>query len=327
MNNRTILWYIVFMLLYKALKKYLVYLAIERSVSDQTLRAYQGDIAQFFEFIESEYSEDVSLKKIDYLAVKSFLANLLKNGYSKNSVSRKSASLKSLFFFCKQRGFIEHNPTIGLQTPKIDKELPVFANLQAIEKMMELPDMTNRKGLRDKAILEILYGTGMRLSEIAGCNVQSCDFTKGIIRVLGKRRKERLLPLSGKASQSLKLYLQDTHNLPRSACENRQLFLDFFKGNLRKPLFLGRENRRISKRTIQRIVRKYLTNAANLSQMSPHVLRHSFATHLLDAGADLRAVQELLGHVNLSTTQIYTHVTTDKLRRVYDKAHPRALDN
>ncbi|MCD6379494.1 tyrosine recombinase XerC [bacterium] len=315
------------MFLYKALKEYLIYIAIERRVSAQTLRAYQGDITQFFEYIESEFSERALLENIDYLAVKSFLANLLKKGYSKNSVSRKSASLKSLFFFCKKRGFIEHNPTIGLRTPRVDKELPVFANLQAIERMMELPDMTDRKGLRDKAILELLYGTGMRLSEITGCNIGSCDFAKGIIRVLGKRSKERLLPLSGKSAQSLKLYLQDTHNLPSIACENRQLFLDFFKDNLEKSLFLGRENKRISKRTIQRIVGKYLKHAANLSKMSPHVLRHSFATHLLDAGADLRAVQELLGHVNLSTTQIYTHVTTDKLRRVYDQAHPRALDD
>ncbi len=314
------------MLLYKALKEYLIYLGIERSVSDQTLRAYQCDIKQFFEYIESQISEDASLGDIDYLTVKSFLALLLKKGYSKSSVARKSASLKSLFFFCKQRDFIEHNPTIGLQTPKANKELPVFANLKAIERIMDLPDLNDNKGVRDKAILELLYGTGMRLSELTGCNIGSCYFQKGIIKVLGKRSKERYLPLSGKACDSLKLYLKEAHNAPESVCRSRQKFLNFFKGNLDKPLFLGRKNRRISKRTIQRIVRKYLICAANLSKMSPHVLRHSFATHLLDAGADLRAVQELLGHVNLSTTQIYTHITTEKLREAYDQAHPRALE-
>ena len=282
---------------------------------------------QFFEYIESEFSENAVLENIDYLSLKSFMAHLIKKGYSKNSVLRKAASLKSFFFYCKKRGFIKHNPAVGLKTPRADKELPVFATLKAIERMMELPNTSDRKGIRDKAVLELLYGTGMRLSEITGCTIGSCDFSKGVIKVLGKRRKERLLPLSGNSAKSLKLYLQSANNLPSIAFENRKMFLEYFKGDLEKPLFIGRENKGISKRTIQRIVEKYLKHAANLSKMSPHVLRHSFATHLLDAGADLRAVQELLGHVNLSTTQIYTHVTTDKLRRAYDQAHPRALDD
>jgi len=314
------------MVFYKALKKYAIYLGIEKKVSEETLRAYQGDIIQFFDYVRSETGKSPSLKSIDFIVVKSYVSSLVREGYSRRSVSRKGASLKSFFFFCKKRGYIERDPTLGLQTPKTGRDLPVFASRKAVDRMMELPDTRTSRGIRDRAVLELLYGTGMRLSELAGCDVADCDFWEETIKVLGKRNKERLLPLSGKAAEALKSYIVDAHGASRGAISSRDRYFEHFRGRLDTPLILGRGKSRISKRTVQRIVKKYLMQTASLSRLSPHVLRHSFATHLLDAGADLRAVQELLGHVNLSTTQIYTHVSTERIREVYDQAHPRASE-
>jgi len=314
------------MLLYEALKEYVVYLGIEKKVSDETLRAYQADVEQFLDFLTEKTDEEPELGNIDYIAVKSFMVDMVKNGYSRRTVSRKLAAIRSFFFFCRRHGLTDRNPTVGIHAPRTGRDLPVFASKQAIERMMEIPDRSNKKGVRDRAVLELLYGTGMRLSEIRSCNVGSCDFRAGTVKVIGKRDKERILPLTGKSAESLKSYIRDVHAAPETAFRDRARYLDYFRDRLDTPLFLGRKRNRISKRTIQRIVKKYLMQVANLSRVSPHVLRHSFATHLLDEGADLRAVQELLGHVNLSTTQIYTHVTTEKLKAVYKKAHPRAGD-
>jgi len=314
------------MLLYEALKEYVVYLGIEKKVSDETLRAYQADVEQFLDFLTEKTDEEPELGNIDYIAVKSFMVDMVKNGYSRRTVSRKLAAIRSFFFFCRRHGLTDRNPTVGIHAPRTGRDLPVFASKQAIERMMEIPDRSNKKGVRDRAVLELLYGTGMRLSEIRSCNVGSCDFRAGTVKVIGKRDKERILPLTGKSAESLKSYIRDVHAAPETAFRDRTRYLDYFRDRLDTPLFLGRKRNRISKRTIQRIVKKYLMQVANLSRVSPHVLRHSFATHLLDEGADLRAVQELLGHVNLSTTQIYTHVTTEKLKAVYKKAHPRAGD-
>jgi len=189
---------------------------------------------------------------------------------------------------------------------------------------MSLVPLDTSRGLRDRAVLELLYGTGMRLSELVGCNVGSCDFETGIVRVIGKRKKERILPMGEKALESLVSYLSDRFDIPVFVFKSMKTFTERCGDITGEPLICGRAGRRISRRTVQRIVRKYLTMTASLSKVSPHVLRHSFATHLLDAGADLRAVQELLGHVNLSTTQIYTHVTSERIRKVYEQAHPRA---
>ncbi len=306
------------------IKRYLIHLGIEKRVSEATLRAYEGDVLQFTGFMKRESGGLIALGSVDGLAVKSFLGSLSRGGYSSRSISRKVASLKSFFSFCVKEGVLKKDPTIGLSNPKTGGDLPVFAAADAMEKMMSLPATDNRKGIRDRAILELLYGTGMRLSELVGCDIGSCDFGKGTILVLGKREKERLLPLSGMAVVSLKGYLQSEYGVPLSNLDDMKSYREFFADNMKAPLITGPSGARISRRTVQRIVRKYLEQVASLSRMSPHVLRHTFATHLLDAGADLRAVQELLGHVNLSTTQIYTHVTTERLRKVYDQAHPRA---
>lgn len=307
-----------------ALKDYFVYLGIEKRASDATIRAYEGDIGQFVDFLRREFSREPVLADADGLAVRAFLGSLSRQGYSKRSIARKVACLRSFFDYCVKRKLCASDPTVGISAPKLGSSLPVFGSVQAMERMMDLPPIDTKRGLRDRAVLELLYGTGMRLSELVGCTIERCDFADGVIRVLGKRNKERLLPLGGKAAESMKLYLADRFGATNAIWESRDRYCSFFAEALGEPLFAGRGNGRLSRRTVQRIVFMYLSRAAELSHMSPHVLRHTFATHLLDAGADLRAVQELLGHASLSTTQIYTHVTVERLRDAYEKAHPRA---
>jgi integrase/recombinase XerC len=299
----------------KILKKYMIHIGLEKRVSEATARAYEGDIVQFIDFLKAELSAEPKCEDIDTIALRSFLGSLSRNAYSSRSIARKVASLKSFFSYCTQKGIIKRDPTIGLSAPKIEKDLPVFAKVNVVERMLSLPPANERKGLRDRAVLEILYGTGMRLSELVECDVGNCNFGSGTIKVLGKGKKERVLPMGDCAKRALTSYLGGRY---------QAVSFDDLSAIAHAPLIAGRAGNRISRRTIQRIVRKYFEQVASLTRMSPHVLRHTFATHLLEAGADLRAVQELLGHVNLSTTQIYTHVTTDRLRKVYDQAHPRA---
>ena len=304
------------------LKKYLLHIGIEKKVSESTLLAYESDILKFAEYMKVETGSD-GPDKVDGIALRSYLGALSRDGYSPRSIARKVASLRSFFSFCLNHKHIKMDPTVGLNTPKTGRDLPEFAARDAMERMMALPDISTRKGLRDRTVLELLYGTGMRLAELVGCTLKSCDYSRGTILVLGKRNKERLLPLSGKSAESLKLYIAGEYGISEDALINRSTNSQY-EDQKDFPLIAGRGGRAISRRTVQRIVRKYLEQVASLSRMSPHVLRHTFATHLLDAGADLRAVQDLLGHVNLSTTQIYTHLTSERLREVYDQAHPRA---
>jgi len=299
----------------KAIKKYMIHLGLEKRVSEATARAYKGDTVQFVEYLRRELSREPKFEDIDSTALRSFLGSLSRDGYSPRSIARKVASLKSFLTYCTHKGMLDQDPTVGLSPPKTGKDLPVFVAVNAVERMLELSGTDERKGLRDRAVLEVLYGTGMRLAELVGCDVGNCNFPGGTIRVLGKRNKERLLPMGKGARNAIASYLKD-----RYGCSS----LEDIDGHADDPLIAGRRGNRISRRTVQRIVKRYFEQVVSLTRMSPHVLRHTFATHLLEAGADLRAVQELLGHVNLSTTQIYTHVTTERLRKVYDQAHPRA---
>jgi integrase/recombinase XerC len=305
-------------------KDFLIHIGLERGVSEATIRAYEADVIQFIDFLERELEARPRFTDIDGIAIMSYLGKLSRAGYSSRSIARKIASLKSFCTFCVKRGFMQSDPAAALSSPRTGKDLPVFAGKETIERMMALPASDTKKGLRDRAVLELLYGTGMRLSELVGCDISSCDFIRGTVKVLGKRGKERLLPLGGMAAKSLKSYLQDRYGVPEDVYSRREDYAAFLGDGISDPLFAGRGGRRISRRTIQRIVRKYFEQVAALSRMSPHVLRHTFATHLLEAGADLRAVQELLGHASLTTTQNYTHVTAERLRDVYDQAHPRA---
>jgi integrase/recombinase XerC len=312
------------MMIIKAVKKYLIHLGLEKRASEATVRAYESDVLQFLSFLKRELGAEPRFSHIDLLAVRTYLGELKHVGYSAHSVARKIASLKSFFAYCCKAGHIETDPTVHLGSPKSGRDLPVFADGNAMERMMNLPPLDSSRGIRDRAVLEILYGTGIRLSELVTCTLGDCSLRDGSIKVLGKRNKERMLPLGGEARTSVERYLRDRFDAPEAVWSEPDAYRAFFLDKRNAPLIAGRSGNAISRRTVQRIVKKYLEQVASLSRMSPHVLRHTFATHLLDAGADLRAVQELLGHVSLATTQIYTHVTADRLREAYDKAHPRA---
>lgn len=296
----------------KHIKRYLLHLTFERNFSENTVKAYEIDLIQFNTFLEEQLgTEQVRPKDIDRLAVRHFLAWLQREGLTKRTIARKLACIRSfLKYLCRER-VIDHNPAVHLAIPKVDRRLPSFLDVCQAAEAMELPQREDVFGLRDAAILEVFYSAGLRLSELVGLNVSSIDPVGEVVKVTGKGRKQRIVPLGRKALEALRPYMERRKELLRG------------KGDV-EALFLNRSAGRLSERSVQKIVQRYLRLVSQAQQVSPHVLRHTFATHMLDAGADLKAVKELLGHVSLSTTQVYTHVSLDRLKKVYDRAHPRA---
>lgn len=281
-------------------EKFISYLDIEKNYSKHTLLSYKLDLEEFFVFIQ-----DAPIEKIDYFQLRRYVGHLRTQELRPRTVARKLSSLRSLFKFLVREGLVKKNPATLLVTPKLDKKLPQFLSENDAKRLVEASVATDEASLRDKAILETLYSTGMRVSELVGLNCDRVDFISNIVKVEGKGKKERLLPVGDMALEAIKKYI-----------DSREHKSD--------AVFLNHHGRRLTDRSVRNIVNKYILKASIQGKMSPHALRHSFATHLLNAGADLRSVQELLGHVNLSTTQIYTHMTTEKLKNVYNKAHPRA---
>lgn len=281
------------------------HLHFEMNSSPHTIRNYISDLKQFEKFL----SDNNLGLQLDQLAVRKFLA-LLQKKNTKTTTGRKLASIKSFYRFLVREGILETNPMEGIATPKAEKKLPTFFSVDDVFRLMDSPKSEKNLAVRDKAILELLYSSGLRVSEMTGLDVDSIDLSGGMVKVLGKGRKERMVPVGGKALTSIAEYFSIREELK--------------KGNEEKALFLNFRGKRLTQRSVARIVEKYLRKAGIPGKGSPHTLRHSFATHLLDAGADLRGIQELLGHASLSTTQKYTHISMDKLMEVYDKAHPRA---
>jgi site-specific recombinase XerD len=302
-----------------AIGKFEVYLKAERGLSPKTIEAYATDLAQFGEFLERTDEESLRVDRIGLLHIRAFLRGQVDRGLSSRSMMRKISSLRSFFRFLVRRKYCALDPTLNLSTPKRRETLPTLVGEERIREMMSLPDVSTLTGLRDRAILEFLYGTGVRLSEMVRLDI--ADFVDGgeTIRVLGKGNKERLVPWGGEARRWFYLYQKKRFGL-RGKCDEQ--FLQRHRGCA--AFSAGEHTRRISARTVQRIAAKYLRRVSLSAAVSPHVLRHAFATHLLDNGADLRAVQELLGHESLSTTQTYTHVTPKRLKETYRKAHPRS---
>ncbi len=294
------------------IKKFMNYLGIERNLSPHTLKNYQGDLRQFSRFLKP----GSTLNQIDYLTIREYLAHLQGVGVSRRTVNRKLSCLRSFFKFLCREGYLSSDPTAGIRSPRLDKKLPKFLDLNQVTKLVEAPSEDEVLGLRDRAILETLYSTGMRVSELVSLNAGRIDFIGGALKVMGKGRKERLTPIGEKALQAIRKYLEKRPQLLLR--RKRDISKD------KDALFLNNWGGRLTRISIRRIVSKYIKKISSELNISPHSLRHTFATHLLDAGADLRHVQELLGHVNLSTTQIYTHVTTQRLKTIYDRAHPRA---
>lgn len=291
-------------MLERYIQKFITYLKVEKNSSQHTLINYQIDLKEFNSLIKQK-----PLENITYVDVRLFLARMKERNFSKRSVARKMATLRSFFRFLCREGYIKTNPAAGLQTPKIERRLPIFLDIDQVVRLIESPDISDVYGLRDRAILETLYSSGIRVSELVGLNKDNVDFIGGVLKVYGKGKKERLAPVGDRALRVIRDYLEKV---------NAGKIKD------KKAVFLNKSGCRMTDRAVRRVVDKYIRKTSLNENISPHSLRHSFATHLLDRGADLRAVQELLGHANLSTTQIYTHVTTERLKSIYDKVHPRA---
>jgi integrase/recombinase XerC len=303
----------------KLIDQFLEHLRYERNVSEHTLRNYSSDLDQFCEYLAPTAHEAQrnlpDIREIDHITIREWLATLHSEKKSKASIARKLAALRTFFQFLVREGMIETNPAKLVNTPRLEKKLPKHLSIEEMVRFIETPDAETDLGKRDRAMLELMYATGVRVSELTKLNIGDVDFGNKLVRVSGKRRKERIVPFGEPASDALQAYLKV-----------RDAFLLHAPVTLRddQALFLNYQGTRITTRSVGRMVEKYIGICAGVHNISPHALRHSFATHLLDSGADLRDIQELLGHARLSTTQIYTHVSMEKLVEVYDKAHPKA---
>lgn len=296
--------------------KFLRYLEIERNSSHHTIISYRTDLEQFLDFLKDEnnLADDPTINNVTRLDIRMWLGELSEQGLAKSTIARKVASIRSFFKYCFKRGFIEKNPAHLLILPKQEKRLPKTLNKLDIERLMNLADGDSPVEIQSRAILELLFGTGIRLSELTQLNLSDVNFEQKQLIVQGKGNKQRIVPAGSHAIKALKKHIE---------CR-ALLYGKRTDGDAKKSVFLAPGGQRAYSRFVQRLVKSFIERVSEISQKSPHVLRHSFATHLLDAGADIRVIKELLGHANLSATQIYTHTSVEHLKNVYKQAHPRA---
>jgi tyrosine recombinase XerC len=293
---------------------FLGYIRDQRDYSSATVRAYRSDLAQFGAFLRGRSPALLKdLSGIDPLVIRAFMAFLSESGESRASIARKLACMKSFFRYMVREGWLESNPARPVRAPRQEKKLPRLLSEREIIILLETPEVTSLKGKRDRAILELLYATGMRVGEMVALDLESLDLTEGSIIVRGKGRKERQVLFGNKAREAVKTWLSARRAAPGAAAGRRC-----------DALFVNARGTRLSDRSVRSIIEARVRQCALEHRISPHGLRHSFATHLLDRGADLRAIQELLGHVSLSTTQRYTHVSTEQMLRIYKQSHPRS---
>ena len=300
------------------IRAFLTHLAKERDVSPNTLRAYRKDLTNLETFLGSQLGSDWSWDQVDRPVLRGFLGYLTRQGLAKRSTARSLSAVRTLFKFLHREDVIETNPARAVSSPKLEKYLPAWLERRQVDVLFDMAEVRAKEGVfadvRNLAILELFYSTGMRLSELRGINRGDLDLVAQQVKVRGKGRKERIIPVGNKASLALRNYESKRDELVRRMGPKAE----------KSAWFLGPRGKRLSVRGIQEIVTKFLDRIDEDAGLSTHSLRHSFATHLLDAGADLRAVQELLGHASISTTQIYTHTSVERLREVYKKSHPRA---
>ncbi len=289
------------------LEVFLEHLRVVKDASPHSIRAYGTDIAGFIAFADEAGEE------ADTLMVRRYLAHLQRSGLSKRSVARKVSALHAFFGYLVRHGHIETDPTEGIRAPRRDKPLPRTVSEEQLNRLIEAPDTSSPEGLRDRAILEVLYATGLRVSELLSLTSADAARNSDELRIVGKRNKERVVLMGGPAMDALRRYLWAGHPVLANRSKAPT-----------NALFLGHNGTKLVPSSVFRIVDKYVTATSNNLKISPHTLRHSFATHMLDHGADLRTVQELLGHESLTTTEVYTHVSSQRLKEVYDRTHPRA---
>ncbi len=299
------------------IEKYLKYLQVERNASPHTILSYKNDLGSFLQFCATQAEvdeEQVDIKTITRLTIRLWLGELSDEGLSKSSISRKVAALRSFFKYSFKRGFIAKNPAHLLVVPKKDKVLPKTVTPEDLTRMLENIELDSARRIQDRAILEVFYGTGIRVSELVDLNLSDVDLRNGQISVQGKGNKERIVPLGQTAVSILKKFIKRRPELYDARTDE----------DAQKALFLAASGQRAYDRSIRYMVEKYLKRESEVTQKSPHVLRHSFATHMLDNGADIRLIKEFLGHANLAATQVYTHTSVERLKNVYEQAHPRA---
>jgi integrase/recombinase XerC len=316
------------------IQRFIHYLSLEKNASPHTCRCYRKDLEGFEDFLKSSGiylspTGGVEIEKVDRIAIRKYLSFLHRRN-KKSSIARKISTLRSFFRYLIREQVISFNPAKSVSTPKVEKTLPTTLTVDEAFRLMDSPKSLPEKPsaaskenrLRDRAILELLYSSGLRVSELVGLNFNQLDSDLGIVRVMGKGRKERIVPVGAKAIEAFKAYL-----------EERRVFKGLPPGGRasgpegENPIFINSFGGRLTARSVGRLIKKYTRHSGIFRRVSPHSLRHTFATHLLDAGADIREIQEMLGHSSLSTTQRYTHVSMGKLMEVYDKAHPRSFKN
>lgn len=294
--------------------QFLDYLTYERNVSANTISAYRDDLESFIGFLTNDYftmaRDQIELKRVDHLAIRAYLAHLSRRKLSRASVARHLSSLRTFFKFLVREGVVEANPARTVSSPKREKHLPSVMQPADVALLLEQPDTSTNLGIRDAAFMELLYASGLRISELTGIDVDDLELRARLVKVRGKGSKERIVPFGTKAEEALRAYLAVRGELCADPDE--------------QAVFVNYRGQRITTRSVRRLFDGYLRKAALRAGISPHTMRHSFATHLLNAGADLRGIQELLGHASLSTTQKYTHLNDWQLIAIYKKAHPRA---
>jgi integrase/recombinase XerC len=303
----------------QAIRKFEVHLGIERNLTPNTRKNYLIDIRQFQEFLTKNYSSSEnlgagSLMHIDHMMIRAFLGALYREKKKKVTISRKVTALRTFFKYLLREGMVKFNPADMIQAPRAEKYIPSFLSVDEILTLLKVQINQGATGLRDKTIIELFYSSGIRLSELTGLNIGDIDFSQGLMKVRGKGRKERVVPVGEPALVAVREYLES----------RKEVSMKYQCGGSRDPIFVGKRGIRLSTRTVARILDKIVLMSGLNRKISPHVLRHTFATHMMEAGADLRAIQELLGHESLSTTQKYTSVSVGRLLEIYDKAHPKA---
>ena len=326
--------------------QFIHYLSVEKNASPHTCRCYRRDLEGFEDFLKNSGmvltpTGDVKIEKVDRIAIRKYLSFLHRKN-KKSSIARKISTLRSFFKYLVREQIIPSNPAKSVSTPKVEKTLPTTLTVDEAFRLMESPksisekfspERPREKDLRDQAILELLYSSGLRVSELVGLNSNQLDMDLGIVRVMGKGRKERIVPVGVKAIEVLKAYLEERGMLKglrpggRTSLRAMRLSEPAAGPEGEEPIFVNSLGGRLTARSVGRLIKKYSRHSGIFRKVSPHSLRHTFATHLLDAGADIREIQEMLGHSSLSTTQRYTHVSMGKLMEVYDKAHPRSFKN
>lgn len=313
------------------LKAFLEHLRLNENASAHTVRAYDSDLAQYLVFLAAHLHKRVSELQpadLDHLGARAFIADQNKRGNSKSSAARKLSAVRAFGRYLRREGTIDGDPTALVGTPKREQRIPNHLAVQEMSTLLDAPDTSDPLGRRDKAILELFYASGLRLSELVGLDLDDVNLSGRVVRVLGKGRKERIVPFNKTTADALRAWLSDRSAFPpaarrRDAAPAARRPVQSSR-RPRDPLFLNYQGGRLSTRSVDKLVRRYVMQSSTRMGISPHALRHSFATHLLEAGADLRAIQELLGHARLSTTQRYTHVNAAQLLETYKKAHPKA---